>query len=358
MSPKLDFLDDVWYCGALGEELGDVPLGRTICGQPIVLFRTAAGAVAALEDRCSHRQAPLSLGRLTGDTLQCGYHGFTFAANGTCTHIPRQRGIPGGAAIKAYTAVERWGLVWLWFGAGAADIDRIPALPWTTEADRRCVYMRYEVAANFQLMADNLMDVSHTDFLHATTIGSKTAAPGTEDDATIELDCRVVGDRVHFVRRVRDTLLGPVATLWAGSDKRVDRTNTLMWEPPNTIHSVLEFRNDETHRTIHLDHIMTPATETTMHYFMPWTRDFGLENVDYMTDDDVRREQNLVIAGDDIPMVEAQQRNIERFGHVMDVPTQQDRLVLTVHRVLAGLFRERGLNVPSELQRIGRAAPG
>lgn len=358
MIEPMTYLDDVWYCAAIAGEVRDAPLGRTICGQPIVFFRTSTGTIAALEDRCSHRQAPLSLGRLAGDTLQCGYHGFAFAANGACTHIPRQNAIPGGAAIKAYTVVERWGLVWLWFGAAAADTDRILALPWTTEAGRRCVYLRYEVAANVQLMADNLMDVSHTDFLHATTIGSKTAAPGTPDDATVELECTVEGDRVHFVRRVRNTLLGPVSTLWAGSEKPVDRTNTLMWEAPNTIHSVLEFRNEETHRTIHLDHIMTPATATTMHYFMPWTRDFGLDNIDYMTDDDVRREQHLVIAGDDIPMVEAQQRNIERFGPLMDVPAQQDRFVLTVHRVLARLFRERGLHVPPELQRIGRASAG
>lgn len=93
-----------------------------------------------------------------------------------------------------------------------------------------------------------------------------------------------------------------------------------------------------------------------MHYFMPRTRDFGLDNVSYPTDDDVRQEQTLVVCGDDIPMVEAQQRNIARFGALTDVPSRQDRFVVTVHRRLAALYAENGRPVPPELQRLGKGA--
>lgn len=347
------FLDDVWYCAALATEIGDAPLGRTIAEKPIVFFRTAGGALAALEDRCCHRQAPLSLGRVLAETIECAYHGFTFDGTGRCTHIPHQPVVPPAARIGAYPVVERWGLVWLWIGRPeAADPARIPRMPWTADPGQRAVFFNFPVKANFQLMADNLMDVSHTDFLHRASIGSQTGRAGADDETRVELECAVEGDTVRFVRRVHNTLLGPVATKWAGSTKQVRRTNYLLWEPPNTIHSVLEFVNDETHHTIHLDHIMTPETRSTTHYFMPWVRDFGLDNVAYPTDDDVRNEQNMVVLGDDVPMVEAQQRNIERFGIIPDLPAKQDRFVVTVHKRLAELYARNGKPVPAELSRL------
>ena len=350
------YLDNVWYCAAVADEIRDVPLARMICDRPIVFFRTAGGAVAALDDRCSHRQAPLSLARVVDGRLECSCHGFTFDGTGRCVHIPHQDAVPRAADIRSYPAVEHNGLVWLWFGApeAAAGVP-VPAMPWIDDPAQRCVFMRFAVDANFQLMADNLMDVSHTDFLHRTSIGSQTGR-ANDDDTKVELECDVDGDRVRFMRRVKNTLLGPIATKWAGSSKRTTRTNHLVWEAPNTIHSVLEFKNEESHHTIHLDHIMTPETPSTMHYFMPWTRDFGLDNVSYPTDDDVRQEQTLVVCGDDIPMVEAQQRNIARFGVLTDVPSRQDRFVVTVHRRLAALYAENGRPVPPELQRLGKGA--
>ena len=350
------YLDNVWYCAAVADEIRDVPLARTICEHPLVFFRTENGTVAALDDRCSHRQAPLSLARVVDGHLECSYHGFTFNGEGRCVHIPHQTAIPRAADINAYPTAERNGLVWLWIGRPeAAETEPVPDMPWIEDPAQRCVFLRFSVQANFQLMADNLMDVSHTDFLHRASIGSQTGR-AADDQTKVELDCEVDGDRVRFTRRVKNTLLGPIATKWAGSAERTTRTNYLVWEAPNTIHSVLEFKNDEAHHTIHLDHIMTPETSATMHYFMPWTRDFGLDNVAYPTDDDVREEQTLVVCGDDIPMVEAQQRNIARFGPVPDVPSRQDRFVVTVHRKLAELYAANGRAVPAELQRLGKGA--
>jgi len=130
--------------------------------------------------------------------------------------------------------------------------------------------------------------------------------------------------------RVSSTFRGRYAA------KPVDRSNTVMWEPPNTIHSILEFKNAEAHHTIHLHHIMTPETPETMHYFMGWTRDFGIDNTSYPTDQDVWSEQTMVVKGEDIPMVEAQQANLRRFGTVRDIPTRQDRFI-TGCRVRASL---------------------
>ena len=347
------YLDNVWYCSALAEEVGNTPLARIICEIPIVLYRTGSGKVAALEDRCSHRQAPLSRGRVNGDEIECAYHGYTFDCNGTCVHVPHQDIVPQAAKIRSFPSVERWGYVWLWFGLAAkADPTLIPDLPWTEDTSFRTVYFRFDVGANFQLMADNLMDVSHTEFLHRSSIGSQTGRKGQADQAKIELDCKVEGDRVRFRRRVTNTSLGPIAARWAGSEKPVTRTNTLMWEAPNTVHSILEFENDEARSKIHMEHIMTPSTPDQTFYFMNWTRDFGLDNVGYPTDEDVRREQTAVVCGEDIPMVEAQQLNMKRFGDVQDIASSQDRFITFVHRALSELYTGLDKPIPRELGRV------
>ena len=124
-----------------------------------------------------------------------------------------------------------------------------------------------------------------------------------------------------------------------------------MWEAPNTVHSILQFENEEARSKIHMEHIMTPSSPTKMFYFMNWTRDFGIENIGYPTDDDVRREQTAVVRGEDIPMVEAQQKNIDLFGTQHDIASSQDRFITFVHRTLSGLYTKAGKPVPPELER-------
>jgi phenylpropionate dioxygenase-like ring-hydroxylating dioxygenase large terminal subunit len=353
----MNYLENVWYCVALGRDVTETPLRRVICEQPVVLDRTASGTIAALEDRCGHRQAPLSRGRVLGDEIQCMYHGYMFGTDGTCVHVPHQDAAPRTASVRSFATAERWGYVWLWRGEpAAADPATVPALPWTQDAGRRSVYFHFRAKANFQLMADNLLDVSHTDFLHRASIGSQS---GMKTDAPkVDVTCTIDAGRVFCVRRLAGAYLGPVATKWAGSTLPVTRTNTQMWEAPNTIHSVLEFVNEETHRTIHMEHIMTPETATTCHYFMNWTRDFGVENAGYPTDDDVFAEQNSVVTTEDIPMVEAQQENLAAFGPVHDAPAKQDVFIINVHRVLAESYRRAGHVLPPELQRVGAGSAG
>src|SRR5688572_19025646 len=105
------FLRNCWYAAALSAEIGTRPFARTICGEPIVLFRTEGGRLAALEDRCAHRHAPLALGRVTGETIECGYHGLRYASDGRCVHVPGQASIPPRLLVAAYPVVERHGWV-------------------------------------------------------------------------------------------------------------------------------------------------------------------------------------------------------------------------------------------------------
>jgi len=352
---QVQALRDVWYVVALSEELAEKPIARTICGLPLVLFRGESGAPMALEDRCPHRQAPLSMGNVLGDQIQCVYHGIVFDGAGRCTHVPRQDRVPVNLNVQAFATVERWGFVWLWWGDRTeADGSTIPHLPWTEEPHRRVKYFYWHVDANFQLMADNLLDVSHVDFLHRDSIASKIDDDAKQAEAPkVTFETEVDGNAVTTIRRVHNTLLAGVTAKWHGSEGPVTRVSTGRWEPPNCCIMKLQFQDPDgsINETINMEHIMTPETENTCHYFMDWTWDFGGPD-GYPNHDDVDREQRALIEVDDIPMVEAQQRNIEAFGsQARDVPVKQDKHVNEVHRVLRRLYGEQGISGRSEVHR-------
>ena len=352
---KLNVLEDIWYVAALSEELTDKPLARIICGMPMVLYRGESGQVVALEDRCPHRQAPLSLGNVLGDDIQCNYHGFVFDKAGTCIHIPRQDAVPSSNRVDFFSATERWGYIWIWWGEQSkSDSSLIPDFPWTEEDHRRTQYFHWRVNANFQLMADNLLDVSHVDFLHKHSIGSKIDDRASQAEAPkVSFETETVGNRVTTIRRVHNTLLAGVTAKWHGSEGPVTRVSTGTWLPPNHCIMMLQFEEDgEMNETINMEHLMTPETDKTCHYFMDWTWDFpGLDG--YLDHLEVDREQRALIEVDDIPMVEAQQRNIDLFGsRARDVPVKQDRHVNEVHKVLRRLYAEAGIEGMDEVTRM------
>ena len=138
----MPFLRNVWYVAANASELDAGLVSRTICNEPIVMFRTESGGVAALQDRCPHRFVPLSMGQRVGDTLQCGYHGLRFAADGSCAEMPNDRdNTVLKPCVKAYPLVERYGVLWLWIGEPAQAMvhrgDVVGYLPHVVERNER-----------------------------------------------------------------------------------------------------------------------------------------------------------------------------------------------------------------------------
>jgi len=121
------FILNLWYVAAWSHELtADAPIGRVIIGEPVVLYRRRGGSVVALEDRCPHRLAPLSLGRVEGDDLRCMYHGLRFGSDGVCKEMPA-RPQPPRLAVRTFPVVERWSWIWVWMGdPGRADAALIP----------------------------------------------------------------------------------------------------------------------------------------------------------------------------------------------------------------------------------------
>ena len=188
------FLTNCWYAAAWDEEVGEAPLARRILDKPVVLFRGADGRAAALADRCIHRQAPLSHGRTEQRGLRCGYHGLLFAPDGSCIEVPGQTSVPPGARVASYPVVERDRFVWIWMDDPArADAASVPDYHWNDDPGWRSVQGRFHVAGGWRLIVDNLLDLSHVQFVHGATLGTDRVA-----DFPVEVSRD--GDRVHVDR--------------------------------------------------------------------------------------------------------------------------------------------------------------
>lgn len=198
---------DQWYVIAYSDEVTRTPLSRWAFDRPIMLYRSETGAPVALFDRCPHRGYPLSEGKLVGDAIQCGYHGVRFGADGLCAHIPSGGPMARGLRVDSYPVVECWRWIWIWPGDPArADPALIPdhahfglGKPgWYAEpADR------LDLAANYLLPFENLLDASHITFLHEGQIDAGDVAgqaPVIEEE----------GVRVRVVRRIEHEQQSPL----------------------------------------------------------------------------------------------------------------------------------------------------
>ena len=167
------FLRNCWYVAGWSHHFpSDRLVARTMLGEPIVLYRKADGGIVALEDRCCHRLAPLSKGRVEGGDLRCMYHGLKFAPSGQCVEIPGQSFVPPSARVRAYPAVERDCWVWLWMGDPAiADTALIPRALNHGDPDWWMQTGELAYDANYQLINDNLLDLAHLSYVHENTLG-------------------------------------------------------------------------------------------------------------------------------------------------------------------------------------------
>ncbi len=176
------FPKNTWYVACTPDEIDGKPLGRRICNEPIVFFRGDEGKVAAVEDFCPHRGAPLSLGFVRDGQLVCGYHGLVMGCDGKCQDMPGQR-VKGFPSIRAYPVEERHGFVWVWPGdPEKADPDSIPHLHWAESPEWAYGGGLYHINCDYRLMIDNLMDLTHETYVHASSIGQpeiEEAAPKT-----------------------------------------------------------------------------------------------------------------------------------------------------------------------------------
>jgi len=169
------FINNAWYVAALGTEVGRHLFSVRMLNQDLLLYRQEDGTPVALHDSCPHRRLPLSMGRLIADTVECGYHGLTFDAQGQCVRAPACGAqIPGRAEVRAYPCIERYGLIWVWMGeAKLADPDTLIHIKEWDDPDwgvNRGDAM--EVACNYLYITDNLLDPTHVSWVHQTSFGT------------------------------------------------------------------------------------------------------------------------------------------------------------------------------------------
>lgn len=131
------FLNNAWYVAGWSSDLAaGESLSRRYLDQPVVVFRTAAGRHAALEDRCTHRSVPLSQGHVTGEVIRCAYHGLEYSRDGICTKIPSQDRIPPKPRVRGYPIHEQDAAIWIWMGEKISENSCVysPLVPKRTSA--------------------------------------------------------------------------------------------------------------------------------------------------------------------------------------------------------------------------------
>jgi len=276
------FLRNCWYVAAWDYELIDgAMLARTILEEKLVLYRGESGQVVALDNRCCHRGAKLSSGRIEGDGLRCLYHGLKFDESGKCVQIPGQDRIPPQLGVRGYPIVERDHLIWIWMGDPArADPAEIIDLSYMRDPRWQGIpsYLHYD--ANYLLIVDNLSDFAHLAFVHTNTLGgSEDYAYVTKPVAIERLDDGFRVERWHmnsdpppFHRKVIPNKADKVdrrnigrmyvpgifslETLFAPAGAGADRGH---------FEGVREYRNCQ---------FMTPETRRSTHFFWVYLNNF------------------------------------------------------------------------------------
>lgn len=297
------FLRNEWYVAALSGELAAKPVQRWVLGESLVMFRTASGRAVILENRCAHRGAPLSMGEVAGETIACGYHGFTFDPTGKCVHIPGQPKIPPQACVRSYATVERWGWVFVWMGEpAAADESRLPGYQWMSAPGwvGRSEYLG--VKANYCLVRDNLLDLTHARFVHKKTLGTSAVSDHPIDTAVSER-------RVTVTREMRGIEPSPFFKRIAGFSGTVDHRQKIEFWP--ACHVIINTRvsgpagsGDDRVAEFYVLNALTPENEKSTHYFWGLVRNFALDD-EAMTE--TQQTLNRETFYEDLAILEAQQ---------------------------------------------------
>lgn len=347
-------LRNAWYAAAQGHDVGRALLSRTLLGEPVVLYRTAAGRAVALADVCPHKLAPLSRGELRGDAVECGYHGATFGPDGACVRLPGETAIPP-ACVRAYPVAERYGIVWFWPGdPAAADPSLLPEIPeYGDPAWGVTQGTTLHFACHWLLLADNLLDPAHTSFVHKRSVGN---AAGEE----VPLRLVPAGERVAIGRWVENAPPVPVMERFVQLPERVDRWQFYAFQFPGT--GWVDFgavpagapRDDATrnrHFRTQTIQIVTPETDTTTHYFWFHLRTFAIDDAEVT--DAIRTSWSATFEEDRVLLAEVQKRE-ERFP---DLPRVRLGIDAATVRMRALLSKKLAEEARATSARAPRAAP-
>lgn len=344
----LKYLKNAWYAAAHTTEVSaDVPLARTLLDRRIVLFRDANGVVTALPDRCPHRFAPLSAGKIVNGAILCPYHGLRFDSAGHCILNPHAKncGPLRAADIPAVPVMERYGIVWFWGGApDTADLDLLPRIEFLERPEEYAVvHGRLHVRGHYELVTDNLLDLSHSAFIHPQFVGGRYTPEEVLAATKQKLERQ---ERCITNHRLRTGLTASppnVELLGMDPDVPVYTDLTMTWHPP----AMLDFAAGtweigtprEAGSNLPALHVITPETEFTSHYFFLVGRNRRLN--DPAVDAELLKMLERAFIEQDEPMIEMVQRNMDGISDITalnPVLLHTDAAPISARRMLASLI--------------------
>jgi vanillate O-demethylase monooxygenase subunit len=323
---------------------------RVICNRPIVFWRGSDGKPHALEDRCCHRHMPLSDGRLIGDALECPYHGLQYDAAGACIKIPSQPNIPPQAHVRAYPVFERHRWIWIWMGEPAlADPNLIEDFHWLDDPKWRAKPDLLHLEGSYLLLVENLLDLTHLQFVHRTTLG-------TEAIAGAPINTERDGNRVRVTRWMLDSPPPPFFQRAGGfrPDQKIDRWQIIDYTPPAFVRldvggalAGTGAQQGDRSKGFSMRNLnaITPETETTTHYFWAQAHDFAIDDPSVT---ELLFRQVRTAFFEDLGIIKSQQRNLTDFGDHLpqQIDFKQDAGAVQARRIVDAIMTE---------ERAGRA---
>ncbi|MEX2455170.1 MAG: aromatic ring-hydroxylating dioxygenase subunit alpha [Rhodospirillaceae bacterium] len=345
------FVRNAWYVAAWSKDVGRELLARILLDEYVVLYRREDGRPVVLENRCPHRNLPLSEGRLDGDEIECGYHGLRFDCEGRCVHLPGSPDAPDWARVRRYPVAERHGWVFYWPGDPArADEALIPDYP-ARNLDEDWVRVQGQtyVRAGYRLVLDNLLDLSHLTYVHGSTTGNRDLAE--KADLAVETE----GDSVRVTRWMENIEPALAFREYGGFEGNIDRWQMSRFLPP----AYIDINNGAVDAGVGADretrntgqgrwgfvvyHAMTPETETTTHQFwcVAGHRDKVPDRMSRLFSDQMHGVLN-----EDLDVYEAQQRAIDLDPGAVGRDANPrgtipgDEALLAMRRILRRLYGE------------------
>jgi vanillate O-demethylase monooxygenase subunit len=341
---------NAWYAVGWDHEVtAKGILARTVAGRPMALYRTAAGRPVALADACWHRLAPLSLGKLVGDDeIQCPYHGLRYNPAGRCTRLPAQETLNPSASVPSFPIVERYRYLWVWPGdASAADPDLIPDMHQLDDPAWAGDGLTIDAECNYQLILDNLMDLTHEEFVHGSSIGQAELSE-SEFHARRESDTHVTVTRWMLDVEPPPFWRKNIRDRFPDFEGRVDRWQIIHYYAPATICIDVGVAKAGTGAPDgdrsqgvngYVMNTITPKDDRSSHYFWAFMRNYRLDSQTITTQ---LREGVHGVFREDEAMLKAQQEAIDANPDYEFYSLNIDAGGMWVRRILDAMLLAEG----------------
>jgi vanillate O-demethylase monooxygenase subunit len=335
------FIKNIWYVAGWASEVGSrALLARTLLDTPVVIWRDADGVAHAFEDRCCHRGAPLSRGRHEGNALRCMYHGLLFDQSGRCIEVPSQDKVPPLARVGSFPLIEKDTFLWIWMGdPDKADASLIPSFPWMQSPDWAHLegYTHYDV--NYLLICDNLLDLAHIAYVHATTLG------GDEAYGKALSRIEVLDNGLRVTRSGRNLVPPPFVQTVRPYEGLIDRWNHYDFllpalfimdsgvSPAGTGAPEMRVNSAEFMST----QAVTPETENSAHYWYCQPHNFATDRPEV-----TRKLMDAVEKAfrEDLEMITAQSRVLARNPAFRMIPIKADEGLTRFRRLVEQRIRQ------------------